>query len=137
MRVSAAEKAIKENLDYSKIDRECANLCRAINEIPGICTIESCSGHGKWEFQVYFFVTHLSNLSLLLGCIHGMDDWAVYVYAVYYGDWPKFILTGPTGDFKTAERLAKEIRREKMLILRDDAEKRKGRKSKRRHSLSG
>jgi hypothetical protein len=136
MRVSATEKAIKENLDYSKLDRECMTLCKAINEIPGICTIESCSGHGKGLYQIYFVVTSLKNLSLLLGCIHA-NDWIVNVYAACYGDPPKFNLIGPVGDFKTAEILAKEITREKMLILREEEEKREGRKSKRRHSLSG
>jgi len=130
MRITATEKRIKENLNYSKIDRECVNLCKAINEIPGICTVESCCGHGESVYQIFFFVTSLTNLSLLLSCIHYKYDWAVYVNAVYFGGGVTFYLEGPIGDFETAERIAREIRREKMAVQREEEERRKARRAK-------
>ena len=130
MRITATERKTKENLDYSKIDPECVNLCKAINEIPGIWTFESCCRHGEDEYMILFFVTDLNNLSLLLSCIHGRDDWAVKVYAVYYGIAPKYILEGPVGDFKTAERIAREMRREWTLVQNEKEERRKCQKTK-------
>lgn len=132
MRISASEKKVKESINYFEMDRECVNLCKAINEIPALCTLESCCGHGKSAYDIYFRVTSLKGLSLPLGCIHGKDDWAVYVYAVYYGDWPKFILTGPIADFKPAERLAKEIRREWTLVQMEEEERKKARTQNKR-----
>jgi len=35
------------------MDEECIPLCDAINDIPGLKTIESCCGHGKSPFRIY------------------------------------------------------------------------------------
>jgi len=35
------------------MDKECIPLCDAINNIPGLRTVGSCSGHGKNPFRIY------------------------------------------------------------------------------------
>jgi hypothetical protein len=40
--------------DPNKMDPECVKLCAAINKIPGLQTVESCCGHGKDEFKIWF-----------------------------------------------------------------------------------
>ena len=54
-------------MKYSgNIDKECVELCDAINSIPGIYTVESCCGHGKHEFRIWFKVEDHENLPILL-----------------------------------------------------------------------
>ena len=48
------------------IDKECIELCKVINSIGGIYTIESCCGHGKDTFSIWFEVADLSRLPILL-----------------------------------------------------------------------
>lgn len=48
------------------MDKECAALCYAINRIPGIKTVESCCGHGERNFKVWFEVSDLKDLPILL-----------------------------------------------------------------------
>lgn len=66
-----------------KMDGECIALCRAINMIPGIYTIESCCRHGEGVFRVWFKATNLRVLPNLLywadGCHSGVYGWSVVV----------------------------------------------------------
>ena len=55
-----------EIIDYSTIDRECINFCKAINSIEGLHSIESCCGHGKTPYHIFFQVEDLKNLPILL-----------------------------------------------------------------------
>lgn len=48
------------------MDAECISICDAINSIPGLCTAESCCGHGEWPFKVYFMCESLEHLPVLL-----------------------------------------------------------------------
>lgn len=41
---------------YHEFDPEVVDLCRAINALPGLQTIESCCGHGKGPFRIWFRV---------------------------------------------------------------------------------
>lgn len=36
------------------MDAECVSLCDALNTLPGVTTLESCSGHGKSPFMIWF-----------------------------------------------------------------------------------
>jgi len=38
------------------MDKEVIDLCDALNKLPGIITTESCSGHGKDTFKIWFHV---------------------------------------------------------------------------------
>ncbi len=50
----------------SKLDPECRPLFRAMNALPGIETIESCCGHEKEPFQMWFVARSLRALPRLL-----------------------------------------------------------------------
>ena len=50
----------------SDMDKECVSICRAMNRVPGIRTVESCCGHGSSDFRVWFDVDHLDYLPDLL-----------------------------------------------------------------------
>ena len=47
------------------MDKECVELCDALNDIPGIETTESCCGHGKDGFRVWFKITDFSALFII------------------------------------------------------------------------
>ncbi len=49
-----------------RMDIECIAICDAVNQIPGLRTVESCCGHGKDKFRVFFDVDDLSALPRLL-----------------------------------------------------------------------
>jgi len=51
---------------YGKMDKECVDLCDAINMIPGLRTFESCCGHGNQPFRIWFAVEDIDNLPKLL-----------------------------------------------------------------------
>lgn len=44
------------------MDKEVINLCKALNKLPGIKTVESCCGHGQHEFRIWIVAKDLSNL---------------------------------------------------------------------------
>ena len=46
----------KDNIPYDEFDPEVVELCRAINDLPGVRTTESCCGHGKSTFIIFFRV---------------------------------------------------------------------------------
>ena len=48
------------------IDPECINLTDAINRIQGLYTTESCCGHGKRRFRIWFKVDSDLDLPILL-----------------------------------------------------------------------
>lgn len=42
-------------MKYDKyMDPQCIPLCDAINSIPGLKTVDSCCGHGKHSFCIWF-----------------------------------------------------------------------------------
>jgi len=53
--VSNTEKRLASNVTYTgEMDPEVLDLCNALNALPGISTTESCCGHGKEKFSIFF-----------------------------------------------------------------------------------
>ena len=44
------------------MDKEVIDLCKALNKLPGISTVESCCGHEKHPFRIFFIAETLDNL---------------------------------------------------------------------------
>jgi hypothetical protein len=44
-------------------DKDCIDLCKALNRIPGIMTTESCCGHGKTEYHIFLQAKSLEGLA--------------------------------------------------------------------------
>jgi len=103
----------------NNMDRECTPLCEAINTIEGLRTVESCCGHGKHPFHVWFRVGNLDYLPHLLywlnGCHTGFYGWRCLVETDCGKSPVLFLIEGPEGE--QAYREAKEIAEE---ILADD-----------------
>ena len=51
------------NFKYNKLmDPECIELCDCINSLPGLKTSESCCGHGKRPFIIFFYIENFDSL---------------------------------------------------------------------------
>ena len=51
------------------IDPEVVALCDAMNSLPGIATFESCCGHGKYPFSIWFTADDTEGLFFLTRCV--------------------------------------------------------------------
>ena len=101
-------------MKYPKnIDKECILLCDAMNKISGIMTLESCCGHKKTNFRIWFSVTNLDNLPQLLywfdGCHCGFYGWRVLVSTDCGMSPVKFKVEGPKGGYEEANKIAELI----------------------------
>ena len=101
------------------IDDEVVELCDAMNRLPGIQTIESCCGHDKMPFTIWFIVDDLEKLPMLLyycdshGCLchSGVRGWRVEVKTDCAMSPTHFMLVGPHGPeaYEGAKEIAKGI----------------------------
>lgn len=61
---------LSADLDYDQhMDGECIAPCNALNSIEGIETNDSCCGHGKNCFQIFFYVTSFTGLFFVTRCV--------------------------------------------------------------------
>ncbi len=80
------------------LDKHCQIPYRVLNSLPGITTVDSCSGHGLQNFRMYFYCTNLTTLFFLKRCIENQQ--------IKYGDW--WIITVDTRDSLPANLETKE-----------------------------
>jgi len=74
------------------MDPEAVPLVDAMNAIPGIVTTESCCGHGRGRFLVFFQATDPDGLFFLSRCIdtrYFQHNWKI---TINIGDLPKYKL---------------------------------------------
>lgn len=43
-----------EMINYEEFDKECIELCKTLNTMDGLNTTESCCGHLKNKFMIFF-----------------------------------------------------------------------------------
>ena len=95
-----------------KMDAACIRLCDALNKVPGIHTTESCCGHGKQNFVVFFSALTLESLRPILAELDSGNRWPWDVKAYRWSGSGTigFCLEGPVGTTKQdAELLGKKI----------------------------
>lgn len=51
------------------MDEECVSLCKTLNLLPGIYTRESCCGHLKEPFRIFFRCSSFTSLAVLARAI--------------------------------------------------------------------
>lgn len=100
----------------SDIDPECKALCKAMNILPGISTFESCCGHGKEPFRVFFKGESLETLPRIAywfdSCHSGAPGWQIIARTDCGMSPISFMAKGPVGDFEGANRIAAAIQRD-------------------------
>ena len=116
-KLSPMWRAILTKDKNGRIDPECQVMCKAINSLPGLRTIESCSGHGESEFHIWFLcdAKNLRSLAIvaywLMSCHGGNPDWTLQVVTDCGTSGPWFLLEGSTGDkaYSEANAIADRI----------------------------
>lgn len=79
------------------MDAECIPLCRAMNAIEGIRTVESCCGHGVGPHRIFFKAASIGNLTSILKATHS-SGWKVDVsWCNSLVPFAIFCLEGPVG----------------------------------------
>lgn len=67
-------------IPYNDIDTEIINLCKALNSIDGIETVESCCGHGRDVCRIWFIVRDIITLNrLCFHCFNNERFWEIRV----------------------------------------------------------
>lgn len=66
------------------LDPECRSLCEAMNMLPGIETSESCCGHDREPFRVFFKAETLEALPRVAywfdACHSGVSGWQIIAW---------------------------------------------------------
>ena len=78
------------------MDPECIPICTAMNNLPGIRTVESCCGHGERPHWIFFLAETIDSLCPILRAAES-SDWKVEVYWSNGGGFAMFWLQGPIG----------------------------------------
>jgi hypothetical protein len=96
-----------------QMDIECIKICNALNKIRGIQTINSCCGHGKHGFWIFFTTKSFIALSKVCyfadKCHSGVSNWQVIAYTDCSMTPNRFLLEGPTDDYAGADKIADTI----------------------------
>lgn len=50
-------------INYEEFDKECIELCKTLNTMDGLNTTESCCGHFKNKFMIFFRCDNFSTLA--------------------------------------------------------------------------
>lgn len=92
------------------LDPEVLALCRAVNQLPGLTTVESCSGHGESPVHVWVAARGLDALPQLAywlaRCHTGLDGWQLTVSTDCGMNPVVFLIEGPRGAFAAADQIA-------------------------------
>ncbi|MDD5517889.1 MAG: hypothetical protein PHV98_00875 [Candidatus Omnitrophica bacterium] len=105
-------------MDMNEYDKEVVELCKAMNLLPGITTIESCCGHGKRPYHIWFTAEGLLHLPRLIYyfdvCHCGFGGWRVIAHTDCGMSPAVFLVEGPVGEdaYWQSEAIAQLLRRE-------------------------
>lgn len=95
------------------MDPECVELCVAMNGLPGVETHESCCGHGKQPYRIFFRVSRLTVLPrviyFFMGCHCGFYGWSIQATTDCGASPVKFMVEGPVGAYEESYKIARLI----------------------------
>lgn len=91
-------------MNYNEtMDFDCIELCNTLNSLPGIETFESCCGHGKTPYHIWFTTKDLDSLYVpTISCYRmycGCLGWEIKVCHNESTERVCFLLEGPI-DYK-------------------------------------
>lgn len=100
-------KKLSNKLNYHEsMDVECIDICDALNSMKGIMTNESCCGHNREPFRVWFSCQSLEPLKFIQSCIdkrywiHG-EEWSIRLSISDTKPFLNFVLESKSKDLKT------------------------------------
>lgn len=71
------------NQNENKIDKECVNLVNMLNTLDGIATTESCCGHLKSPYRIFFLCNSFNTIGMLYRCVdkrYSDGNWKIEVH---------------------------------------------------------
>lgn len=90
------------------MDPECIPICDALNALPGVKTSESCCGHGKQPFRVFFNCQSFDTLKRVARAIES-SSWKIEALYHNGSDALGFLLEGAIGHPEYTEHLITEL----------------------------
>lgn len=51
------------------MDAQCIGLCNKLNDLDGVYTYESCCGHNKHPYRIFFHCNNFISLGILSRCV--------------------------------------------------------------------
>ena len=95
----------------SDIDAECVDICNVLNSLPETETFESCCGHLKGRFNVWFFCNSIDTLSRLGRAVernYSDGKWEIVIDSI--DTHPKGVFWLRTKEpFKTQEEMSESV----------------------------
>ena len=90
---------------HELLDKEVVPLVDAMNAMKGIVTVESCCGHGKDPFYIWFYAESVDTVRPLFEFVSTRRGWRI-IFQDYI-----FCLKGPKGEraYRESEQLAAAI----------------------------
>ena len=83
MNVKKCLTLILRKMEYDKyMDKECIEVCNLLNQYPNVETYESCCGHLKEPYMIFFKCTDFISLAKLYRCVspnYTMGDFEILV----------------------------------------------------------
>ena len=96
------------------MDEECKELVEAMNKFDGIQTVESCCGHGEYEYKIWFIARDLECLPELVyyfsPCHCGCYGWNVIATTDCSMRPIIFKVEGPIGAYEDSRKIARAMR---------------------------
>lgn len=73
----------EKNITFPEdMDKECIELCELLNTLPTVKTFESCCGHGKHPYWIFFrcdSIPALTRLGRCVNCNYSDGNWEILV----------------------------------------------------------
>ncbi len=80
------------------MDAECIPICTVLNGLSGIRTVESCCGHGRSPFEVFFVAQKVESLLPILRAAESITGWKIEAFwSCGKHEIVIFMLEGPIG----------------------------------------
>jgi hypothetical protein len=95
------------------MDPTCIPLCDELNALPGLRTFESCEGHGKHPFRIFFTAEKIESLAPLLETLSNGWPWLVEAGWGNGAGRVYFMLEGPCGDGTAWQMFADQLREDR------------------------
>lgn len=94
------------------MDKECIQLCKKLNSLSNIKTIESCCGHLKEPYRIFFMCDDFARLGRLFRCVnrnYSDGKWCIEVDGGDVQPCYEFVLASKQ-PFSTYEEMEKSIK---------------------------
>lgn len=91
------------------MDKACIPLCDVLNALIGVTTTESCEGHGRHPYRVFFECSDFTSLKWIAEAV-ASSSWKVEALYHNGSDTLGFMLEGAIGHPEYADHLVQSLK---------------------------